>query len=119
MNLDQIAIPAWGFAVLGLYLLALFGLGWRGHRAKESNTLQDHFLGDRRLGFGVLLLTLFATQYSGNTLVGYAGTAYRSGFGFLVAVPFMMAVIGVYLLYAPRLYRLAHRQNFLTPADYV
>ncbi len=66
----------------------------------------------------VLLLTLYATQYSGNTMLGFVGSAYRQGYQFLVAVTFMMSIIGFYLIYAPRLHRLAHRRGYVTVGDY-
>ena len=67
----------------------------------------------------VLLLTLFATQYSGNTLVGFAGNSYRIGFKFLVSVSFMMGIICVYLIYAPRLQKLSRARKYITLADYI
>jgi hypothetical protein len=36
-------------------------------------------LAGRSIGFTVLLLTLFATQYSGNSLSGFPGQTYREG----------------------------------------
>ena len=74
------------YAILG-YLLVLILLGVAGRFASRENSLADFFLAGRGLGFAVLLFTLFATQYSGNTLIGLSANAYRSGFGFLVGSP--------------------------------
>ena len=52
----------------------------------------------------VLFFTFFATQYSGNTVVGYPPTAYRIGYQYLVSVPFFIMIIAVYLFFAPRLW---------------
>ena len=71
------------------------------------------------MGLFVLFLTLYATQYSGNTLGGHAGRAYREGYTVLVTVTFMMSVIGGYLLFAPRLYRLSRKFKFITVGDYI
>lgn len=71
------------------------------------------------MGLAVLFLTLYATQYSGNTLIGFSGAAYREGFRFLVCVHFMTAIVLAYLVFAPRLYRISREQNFLTPGDYI
>ncbi len=119
MNANDPLLGAPGWSVIGIYLIVLLGLGFWGRYARREDTLSDFFLGGRKLGMGVLLLTLYASQYSGNTLVGYTGTAYRSGFAFLMAVPFMMGVIGVYLLYAPKLQLLSKQYQFITPADYL
>ena len=66
------------------------------------------------MGLFVLFLTLYATQYSGNTLIGMAGKSYRQGYAFLVSVTFMMSVIGAYLIYAPKLHLLSKKKKFIT-----
>ena len=79
-----------GLIFIGIYCCLLLLIGWLGHRAKKEDTLADFYLGGRDLGFAVLLLTLYATQYSGNTLMGFAGDAYRNGFNTLSIVMGMM-----------------------------
>lgn len=108
-----------GYAVVGGYLAFLIVLGWAGFRAKKEDSLADFYLGGRGLGLMVLLLTLYATQYSGNTMLGFVGSAYRQGYQFLVAVTFMMSIVGFYLIYAPRLHYLAHRRQYVTVGDYL
>lgn len=115
----SLGLGFWGLAFIGLYLLSLIGVGFWGRMARKENSLADFYLGGRGLGFGVLLLTLYATQYSGNTLIGFSGSAYRSGFRFLVCFTFMVTVIGGYLIYAPKLFRLSREHSFLTPGDYL
>lgn len=122
MNPESVAaplLPPVGTAILVVYLAILILLGWLGRRAQRETTLSDFYLGGRGLGFLVLLLTLYATQYSGNTLVGFAAKAYRGGFTFLVSVTFMMAIIGVYLVYAPRLQRRSRRFGYITLSDFI
>ena len=108
-----------GLAFIGVYVLALIGIGWLGHRAKKEDTLEDHYLGGRAFGFSVLFLTLYATQYSGNSFMGFVGKAYRGGFPIIYTVIAMMAVIGGYYMYAPRLYRLSRQKKYVTLGDYV
>jgi SSS family solute:Na+ symporter/sodium/pantothenate symporter len=108
-----------GLVFIGLYILTLIGIGWLGHRAKKEDSLEDHYLGGRAFGFSVLFLTLYATQYSGNSFMGFVGKAYRGGFPVLYTVVAMMAVIGGYYIYAPRLYRLSRRKKYVTLGDYV
>ena len=104
---------------MSLYLVALLLIGYAGRRARQEDSLADFYLGGRSLGVFVLFLTLYATQYSGNTLIGYAGAAYRQGFQFLVSVTFMMSIIGAYLIFAPKLHRLSAKESFITPGDYI
>lgn len=108
-----------GLAFLSLYLLSLLLVGWLGRRASTEKTLKDFYLGGKGVGMAVLFLTLYATQYSGNTLFGFSGKAYRIGFAWLTCVHFMTAIIVGYLLFAPQLYRLAKRYQFITPVDYM
>ena len=108
-----------GLAFIALYLLSLLALGWWGRKARQSDTLQDFYLAGPGVGFAVLLLTLYATQWSGNTLFGYTGKAYREGFSWLVSLHFMTALVVCYLFFAPWLHRLAKRHGFVTPADFL
>ena len=50
-----------GLVFIALYVLSLLLIGWLGHRAKKANTLEDHYLGGRTFGFGVLFLTASLT----------------------------------------------------------
>jgi len=104
---------------VGLYLLLLLGLGYLAQRRRQSESLTEFYLAGRSLGTFVLFLTLYATQYSGNSLLGYPGEAFRLGFSWVMSVGFMMAIVVVYLIYAPRLHRLAHRYDYVTPGDYI
>lgn len=104
---------------MGLYLLSLIIIGWLGRKAQKENTLADFYLAGRGLGVFVLFLTLYATQYSGNTLVGFAGRAYRDGYDALVLITFLSAAVGAWLFYAPKLFRLSREHHFITPIDFI
>lgn len=108
-----------GIIFMALYLGSLILIGLLGRLKRKENSLSDFYLAGRGMGFFVLFLTLYATQYSGNTIVGYAGKAYREGYTVLLSVTFMMSVIGGYLLFAPKLYRLSKKLNFITIGDYI
>ncbi len=92
---------------MALYLFSLIGVGIAGRIARKDQSLSDFYLAGRGMGVAVLFLTLYATQYSGNTMIGFAGKAYRGGYQSLVMVVFMSSVIGAYLLYAPKLFKLS------------
>ena len=88
-------------------------------RSRRDLSPGDHFLAGRELGLFVLFLTLYATAYSGNSLLGYPGRAYRSGFSFISATGFMMAIIVMFHALAPKLRVIATRHRFITPGDWV
>ncbi|PTM58201.1 sodium:solute symporter family protein [Desmospora activa] len=110
-----------GIIILSVYAMIMLLTGWlagRG-RAKLHESLSEYFLAGKKLGLVALFFTLFATQYSGNNVIGYIPAAYRTGFSWLQSITFMTIIIGVYLLFAPRLYTLSRRRKFLTPADWI
>ncbi len=108
---------AWAF--LSLYLASLLVIGWVAKRARRADTLQDFYLAGNGFGFTVLFLTLFATQYSGNTFFAFTGATYRIGYAWIMSLHFMTTVVIAYLIFAPRLHRLARARGYLTPADYI
>ncbi|MEV4732982.1 sodium:solute symporter family protein [Saccharopolyspora sp. NPDC049426] len=111
-----------GILVLAAYAIIMLVIGYfagRGQPEGEQKTSRGYYLGGSGLGFVALFFTLYASQYSGNSIVGYAPEAYRSGFTWWQSVPFMIAVIAAYLLFAPRLYAIAKREKFVTPTDWV
>ena len=114
MNIETLGIGA-----LVVYLLLLLLLSEIARRARRDATPSDHFLAARELGTFVLFLTLYATAYSGNSLLGYPGRAYASGFSFIMATGFMMAIIVVFHALVPRLRPLAVAHGFVTPGDYL
>jgi SSS family transporter len=108
---------AWLF--IAVYLSSLLVLGWLGYRARREDTLRDFYLAGRGFGVVVLFLTLYATQYSGNSVFGVAGATYRLGYTWLISVHYMLAIIVFYLTFAPRLRERARDRAYLTPADYL
>ncbi|MCF6411589.1 sodium:solute symporter family protein [Alkalihalobacillus sp. EGI L200015] len=110
-----------GVIILVFYALVMLLIGYLSGRGdkKIHHSMSGYFLAGKNLGFIALFFTLYATQYSGNTIVGYAPTAYRSGFSWIQSVSFMTIIIGVYLLFAPRLYVISKRNKFITPTDWL
>ena len=108
-----------GIIFVFLYLFSLIGIGLLGHYSKKEDSLGDFYLAGRSMGGMVLFLTLYATQYSGNTMIGFSGQAYRQGFTALVTVTFMCAIIGLYSIYAPKLHELSKKYNFITVGDFI
>ena len=108
---------AWAF--IGIYLLSMLLIGWFGYRARRENTLKDFYLAGNSFGMLVLVMTLFATQYSGNTFYGFSGSTYRMGYAWIMSMHFMTAIVVCYLLLAPKLYRLSQQQGYITPPDYI
>lgn len=108
-----------GLIALGLYLLALLAVAEIARRARRDESPADHFLAGRELGVFVLFLTLYATAYSGNSLLGYPGEAYRRGFSWIMATGFMLSIVVCFHALVPKLRPVAIREGFVTPGDWV
>lgn len=110
-----------GTWVLVFYGLVILGIGlFASFKHKQSNeTLNDYFLGGRNLGLVILFFTFMASQYSGNTFIGMAPKAYRIGFAWFQFVTCMMLAVSGVLMYAPKLYPLSKKLNFITPTDWI
>ncbi|MED5261057.1 MAG: sodium:solute symporter family protein [Myxococcota bacterium] len=108
-----------GIVAVGLYLVALVVVAEIARRSRKDLSPGDHFLAGRELGTLVLFLTLYATAYSGNSLLGYPGRAYRSGFSFIMATGFMMAIVVVFHALVPKLRPAAMAGNYITPGDWL
>ncbi|HLR67035.1 MAG TPA: sodium:solute symporter family protein [Virgibacillus sp.] len=117
----DLAFSGWsGILILVVYGLLMLGVGLFTYLKNRNihESLDEYYLGGRGLGVMVLFFTFFATQYSGNTVVGYPPSAYRQGFEYLVSVPFFIMIIMAYLLFAPRLYKLGKKYNLITPSQW-
>ena len=114
MNFSEV-----GLLALAVYVGILLCVGEIANRSRRNLSPGDHFLGGRDLGVFVLFLTLYATAYSGNSLLGYPGKAYRVGFSFIMATGFMMAIIVVFHILVPRLRPAAVQRGYVTPGDFV
>ncbi|MDH3213082.1 MAG: sodium:solute symporter family protein [Myxococcales bacterium] len=108
-----------GVAALCVYLGSLVVVAVVARRSRRDLSPADHFLAGRDLGVFVLFLTLYATAYSGNSLLGYPGEAYRRGFSWVMATGFMMSIIVVFHALVPRLRPIAVSFEFVTPGDWV
>jgi SSS family transporter len=108
-----------GLVSLLAYVAVLLGVAEVARRARKNRSPADHFLAGRELGALVLFLTLYATAYSGNSLLGYPGEAYRRGYSWIMATGFMMAIIVVFHILVPRFRPIAVRRGFVTPGDWI
>lgn len=76
-----------------LYLVAIVYVAWASSR--RVTTAEDLFLAGKGLGFGVIGLSLFASNISSTTLIGLSGAAYSSGIA-VANYEWMAAVVMVF-----------------------
>ncbi len=92
-------------AMVGLYLLSMLLIGAAAKRVSREASLKDFYLAGSSLGVASLFFSRYATQYSGDSLLGVPGEAYRKGFSVIAVV---VAVMGIAIV-----------QRFLSPSRVV
>ncbi|MEL7368191.1 MAG: sodium:solute symporter [Myxococcota bacterium] len=88
--------------IMGVYLVIVAGIGVAVSRG--TKTEEDLFLGGRSLTWGLIGLSLFASNISSTTIVGLAGAAYTSGvvnsvWEFSTGIPFVVLAVVFVPLY--------------------
>ncbi len=99
-------------------MLLLIGLGLYANKKRTSNSLKDFYLAGGDLGPFVLLLTLYATQYSSNTMLIVPAEVVNQGMGMILVLGYMTAIVVLYLTFAPQLFKISKKYNFITPGDW-
>src|SRR5215211_3523204 len=107
-------------------LIALFvlvaGLGFaaaRWRRAQSLDHLDEWGLGGRKFGSWITWFLLGGDLYTAYTFVAVPALVFGMGAVGFFAVPYTIIVYPMVLLPAVRLWSVAHRHGFVTPADFV
>jgi len=82
--------------IIALYFLMVLGIGFL--IARKTKTSDDLFLGGRSFGWGLIGLSLFASNISSATIIGLSGAAYTTGivnsvYEWLSAIPMIVAAL--------------------------
>ncbi len=106
-------IPSIDIWIIFIYLFSLILVGVYANKQSKNNSLLDLYLGNREYGTFFLFLTFYATQYSGNTVIGFTGKAYRDGWITIFFVTSLLVVVAGLLSYAPKLYKISKEKTIL------
>ncbi|MFC2162059.1 sodium:solute symporter family protein [Candidatus Altiarchaeota archaeon] len=101
------------------YFIALIAVGFLSVRYTSSKP-EDYFLANRGLGKIVMFLSLSATNFSAFFFLGFAGAAYKYGFGQYgimgvgtALMPIMFYIVG------RKAWQLGKKHGYMTPAELV
>ncbi|MFH1404220.1 MAG: sodium:solute symporter family protein [Candidatus Altiarchaeota archaeon] len=101
------------------YLVLLLAIGFLSKKYTTSKP-EDYFLASRSFGKVLMLSTMAATNFSAFFFLGFAGAAYKYGFGQYgimgvgtALMPIMFYVIG------RKVWRLGKERGYITPAELV
>ena len=83
-------------SVLVIYFILVLGIGFI--IGLKTKTGEDLFLGGRSFGWGLVGLSLFASNISSSTIIGLSGAAYSSGvvnsvYEWASAIPLLIAAV--------------------------
>lgn len=107
------------FVTIFVYFVVLLLIGFLAYR-KTGKTPEDYFLANRSFGSVVLFFTLIATNFSAFTFLGFAGNAYKTGFGQYGIMGFGTAVMAVmFFVIGRRVWRLGKEKGYITPPELV
>lgn len=107
------------FTLIGLYLVALLGLGLASQRLARG-TGEDFFVASRGLGPFVLLMSLVGTHMTAFSILGASGEAYQRGVGVFALMASSSAVVVplIFLFIGLPLWRLGKQHGYLTQVQF-
>lgn len=90
------AITNLDLTIIALYFISVLGIGL--YIARSTKTGEDLFLGGRTFGWGLIGLSLFASNISSSTIIGLSGAAYTTGivqsvFEWMSGIPLIIAAL--------------------------
>jgi len=83
-------------SIIAIYFIVVLGIGFV--IARKTKTGEDLFLGGRTFGWGLISLSLFASNISSTTLIGLSGAAYSTGvvnsvYEWMSGIPLIIAAV--------------------------
>src|SRR3954451_13191399 len=113
----------WVELVIFIVLFALVsGMGFvasRWRKAKSLEHLDEWGLGGRNFGPWITWFLLGGDLYTAYTFVAVPGLVFAVGALGVFAVPYTILIFPMAFLVAPRLWSVAHKHGYVTPADFV
>jgi SSS family solute:Na+ symporter len=106
------------FTVLFAFVTGIGFVAARWRRAK-LDTLHEWGLGGRSFGGWITWFLLGGDLYTAYTFVAVPALVFGAGAAGFFAVPYTIVVYPMVFLVAPRLWSVAHRHGYVTPADFV
>lgn len=101
------------------YFAVLIFVGVIAHK-KTSKNPQDYFLANRNFGTIILFFTLIATNFSAFTFLGFAGNAYKTGFGQFGIMGFGTAFMAItFFLIGRKVWKLGKEKKYITPPELI
>jgi SSS family solute:Na+ symporter len=106
-------------SVLATYFLTVLAIGYF-TRTHWKSSPAAYFLADRKLGTGILLATMIATNFSAFTVFGASGAGYRDGYGFFPIMGFGTGFMALsFWVIGRKAWRIGRERGIITPPELV
>jgi len=116
-GINEVALAV--FSALFLFVTVLGFLAARWRRAESLDHLDEWGLGGRKFGGWVTWFLVGGDLYTAYTFVAVPALMFGVGALGFFALPYTIVVYPMVFLVAPRLWSVAHRHGYVTPADFV
>jgi solute:Na+ symporter, SSS family len=100
-------------------LITILGFAAAHWRKGDLDQLNEWGLGGRRFGTLITWFLVGGDLYTAYTFVAVPALAFGSGAIAFFAVPYTIVIYPILFLAFPRLWRVCHRHNYITAADFV
>src|ERR1700742_3930416 len=117
MSVDWVALSVFIFLFVVVTVLGFYAARWR---RGDLDLLHEWGLAGGRFGTVVTWFLLGGDLYTAYTFVAVPAAMYATGAvsGFF-AVPYTILIYPLVFIYGPRLWSVAHKHGYVTPADFV
>ena len=113
---DTVALIVFGLLFGFVTVLGFFAARWR---RGDLGTLDEWGLGGRRFGTVVTWFLLGGDLYTAYTFIAVPALVFGAGAQGFFALPYTIIVYPLVFIAVPRLWVVAHRRGYVTPADFV
>ena len=113
----MLAVASFGtlnYAVLGIYLVAMFAIGLK--MAGKQKSTEDYFLAGRNMPWLVVCLSMFASLTSAISFMGIPALSYKENISF-IAIAFVSPIVAPFIILA--FYPFYHRLKVTTSYEYI
>jgi SSS family solute:Na+ symporter len=116
-GIRPIQLGVFAFIFVGVAVLGTFAGRWR--RAETLNHLDEWGLGGRNFGGIITWFLLGGDLYTAYTFIAVPALVYGAGQTGFFTVPYTIVLYPIAFVIMPRLWSVAHRNGYVTPADFV
>src|SRR6478609_8289761 len=116
-NVNGVELTVFVLLFAAVSVMGFVAARWR--RADDLDHLDEWGLGGRNFGSWITWFLLGGDLYTAYTFVAVPGLVFGVGALGFFAVPYTILIFPMAFLVAPRLWSVAHKHGYVTPADFV